>query len=472
VNVHERCGQDVEILNTKQWFLKYLDLKNSFLEMGRQIEWYPNYMRQRYENWVSGLSWDWCISRQRFYGVSIPLWYCKKCGKVFLPKEEDLPINPLLDKPTEKCSCGSDEFIPEKDLLDTWFTSSLTPQIALGLLKDEKLEEELFPMDLRPQAHDIINTWLFYTIVRSKLHFDKIPFKKVMISGFVIDPNGEKMSKSKGNVIKPEEMLERYPIDSLRYWAAGSSLGKDLRFQENEIKKSHRLMTKLWNASRFALSHLEKFNKRDIKDKYLVDEWIILKLEETTEKAKKSLEKYEYAKARNLIEEFFWNCFCDNYLELIKWRLYSEDIETELKDSAKSTLYFTLLSILKLFAPFLPHLTEEIYQLYFKEKEKDKSIHISLWPKFKRELLDKKAIDSGDLLVKITSIIRKVKSEQGVSLRKEVKELKIDCKDSEEKEIKVFLRDLKEVNSIKEVVFDKIREGIEIRKSIKIKIEI
>ncbi len=463
VNVHERCGHGIEILNTKQWFFKYLDLKKDFIELGEKMNWYPDYIQQRYENWIYGLNWDWCISRQRFYGIPIPLWYCKECGKIITPKEEDLPINPLIDKPKGKCSCGG-EIIGEKDLLDTWFTSSLSPKIALNILEDGK---DLFPMNLRPQAHDIINTWLFYTVVRSKVHFDSIPFKDIMISGFVLDAKGEKMSKSKGNVIRPEEMIEKYPVDALRYWAASSSLGRNIRFEEKEIKKSHRLMTKLWNASRFALSHLEDFEKKETGD-CLVDQWIVAKLAETTKEAKENLEKYEYAKARILIEDFFWNDFCDNYLELIKWRLYGE-VDERLKDSAKQTLYFVLFSTLKLFAPYIPHITEEIYQLYFKEKEGEKSIHLCLWPKIDK--VNKESEELGDLLIDLTSVIRKEKSEKGLSLKKEIKELTIDCESSFKEKINNFIKDLKEVGSIKEVKFEKVKEGIEVRENIKIKIE-
>jgi len=347
----------------------------------------------------------------------------------------------------------------------------LSPQIALNLLGDEKLIEDLFPMDFRPQAHDIINTWLFYTVARSKIHFDKIPFKDIMISGFILDSKGEKMSKSKGNVIKSQEILDKYPADTLRYWAAGSSVGRNLRFDESEIKKSHRLMTKLWNASRFTLSHLKDFEKKETTELCLVDQWIILELEKTARKAKENLEKYQYSKARNIIEEFFWNSFCDNYLELIKWRLYNEDTKTELKDSAKFTLYFTLLSIVKLFAPFLPHLTEEIYQLFFRKKEQQKSVHLTLWSDIKEEKLSEEAGEVGKILIGITSFIRKVKSEQGISLRKEVSNLTIDCPKKEKDLIQKVLKDLEEVNNIQEIIFDKVEQGENID-NIKIKIKI
>ncbi|MFH0830233.1 MAG: valine--tRNA ligase, partial [Candidatus Aenigmatarchaeota archaeon] len=203
VNTHERCGTEIEILNAKCWFIKYLDLKETFLELGKKMKWYPDFMQVRYQNWIKGLQWDWCISRQRHYGVPFPLWYCKKCGEVMLADEKDLPVDPTSSKPKKKCKCGSADFEPETDVMDTWATSSLSPQLCLQLVKDEKVRKKMYPMSLRPQAHDIITFWLFNTVVKSWLHFKTIPWTDIAISGYVLDPHGQKMSKSKGNVIDP-----------------------------------------------------------------------------------------------------------------------------------------------------------------------------------------------------------------------------------------------------------------------------
>ena len=248
VNVHERCETDIEILNTDQWFIRYLDLKGDFIKYGRRIKWRPEHMRARYENWIDGLKWDWNISRQRHFGVPIPVWYCKKCNEVIIADEKQLPVDPLVDKPKTKCKCGSSDFEPEKDVLDTWATSSLTPDIAIELFKNKGIYENLFPMSLRPQAHDIITFWLFNTIVKSYFHHNSIPWKDVMISGWALDPHGKKMSKSKGNVVDPREMLKKYSADAIRFWAAGSNLGDDLPFQEKDLVTGIKFTTKIWNA--------------------------------------------------------------------------------------------------------------------------------------------------------------------------------------------------------------------------------
>src|SRR3989338_5607706 len=247
VNVHERCGTEIEFLKSKQWFIKYLDLKEEMLEWGKELNWHPPHMYSRYEHWVKGLQWDWMISRQRFFGVPFPVWYCKKCDDVLLADEGSLPVDPMKDKPKlKKCQkCGCTEFVPEKDVMDTWATSSLTPQISIGIV-NEKIRKKLYPMSLRPQAHDIITFWLFNTVVKSRLHNDMNPWKDVMISGHAQDPHGRKMSKSKGNVIEPQEMIEKYSADAMRFWAAGSKLGEDLPFQEKDLVTGQKFITKLW----------------------------------------------------------------------------------------------------------------------------------------------------------------------------------------------------------------------------------
>jgi len=217
VNVHERCKTPIEILTAKQWFVKYLDLKEEFIAKGETINWFPKHFKARYDNWIAGLKWDWNISRQRYYGVPFPVWYCKKCGKVILAQETQLPVDPLKDKPREKCECGSNEFEPEKDVFDTWFTSSLTPQINCLWKEKDKFFKKMYPMNLRPQGHDIITLWAFSTIVKGLFHSGQVPWKDIMINGWALEPKGKKMSKSLGNVISPTEMIEKYSADVLMY---------------------------------------------------------------------------------------------------------------------------------------------------------------------------------------------------------------------------------------------------------------
>ncbi len=357
VNVHERCEKEIEFLSTKQWFIRYLDLKDKFLEQGKKVKWHPDFMRHRYENWIKGLLWDWCISRQRYFGVPFPVWYCKKCNEVILADEKDLPVDPLFDLPKKNCSCGSKEFVPEKDVLDTWATSSLTPQIAVQLVKDPKIRKKLFPMSLRPQAHEIISFWAFNTIVKSYFHEKNIPWKNIMISGFVT-LEGEKMSKSKGNVIEPQIVLEKYGADALRFWAASSKLGEDYDYQEKELVSGSRTVTKLWNTARFSKLHLDNFKLGKV-ELEILDKWVLYKLDRTIKLCTEGFENYEYNRAKSAVELFFWKDFCDNYLEFVKHRVYSSELNKE-KKSALYTLYVCLLNILKLFAPIMPYITEEL----------------------------------------------------------------------------------------------------------------
>ncbi len=472
VNTHERCGTEIEIINTTQWFIKYLDLKQDFLEINKKIKWFPEYMRVRYENWVKNLRWDWCISRQRYFGIPIPVWYCQKCGKVKIAEISELPVDPIHFQPKTKCLCGSDKFTPEKDVLDTWATSSLTPQIAIESVKNREVKKKLFPMSLRPQAHDIINFWLFYTICRSKLHFNKIPFKTVMISGFVLDQKGEKMSKSKGNVVIPQEIIQKHGADCLRHWAAKASLGEDLRWNEEEIKASKRTCTKLWNASRFCFLHLKNLKKSEkLNLKYLEDEdrWILHLLQITIKSYDGYFKKYEFKKAREVIDNFFWKNFCDNYLEIVKPRLYGENFSETSREKAKFTLYILMLSILKLYSPFIPFITEELFQIYFKNREKEKSIHQGLLPQIDPRFMAPGLKQEFDNVIDIISTIRKYKSEKKISLKKEINGLLIQTKN---KGIKKYFRLIRSVMNIRSIELkDGIKTDIIINPSLKIKIK-
>ncbi len=253
VKVHERCKTEMEIMNTKQWFISYLDLKEEFIKKGNELNWFPKHMKVRYENWIKGLQWDWSLSRQRYFGVPFPVWYCKKCDETIVAKEEELPVDPIQQKPSvSKCPrCGNKEFVPECDVLDTWATSSLTPQINSKWSIDNSFHKKIFPMSLRPQAHDIITLWAFNTIVKAYFHEGKLPWSDIMISGHALDPKGRKMSKSLGNVINPVEMINKYSADMLRYWASSGSLGEDLPFMEKEFVAAKKFITKLSNVAKF-----------------------------------------------------------------------------------------------------------------------------------------------------------------------------------------------------------------------------
>ncbi len=370
VNVHDKCGTEIEFLPTSQWFIKILDKKKRWFELGKKINWHPEYMYKRYENWVNGLEWDWNISRERHFGIPIPVWECENCNEIILASEKELPIDPIqVKKICHKCK---KEAKPENKVLDTWATSSLTPQIISNLAKGISL-----PLSLRPQAHDIIRTWAFYTIVRSYLHGNKLPWKDIIISGFV-KLEGEKMSKSKGNVISPKNVINEFGADTLRFAAANSKLGEDLNYQEKDLIAGKRFIIKLLNASRFVFMNLKDYNGKKPKELKKDDVMFLGKLNKIIKIVTDSFDDYEYSRAKQEVDDFFWKDFCSYYLESVKKVIYENK---DGKTSAQYTLYQSLLTILKLISPIMPFITEEIYQEHFRKTEKDKSIHISKWSK-------------------------------------------------------------------------------------------
>ncbi|NQV12806.1 MAG: valine--tRNA ligase [Parcubacteria group bacterium] len=434
-HVHERCGTDVEYIPTEQWFIKLLDDKDKLLEFGAKLNWHPADMAKKYVDWVESLKWDWCISRQRYYGVPFPLWYCKECQEVILPEEDKLPVDPSTDTPDKPCpKCGSKEFTPELDVMDTWMTSSMTPYIIRDVAQDDRV----FPNTLRPQAFEIIRTWLFYSVAKAYLHDDSIPFKDVMISGHGLDEHGRKISKSLGNYVEPSAILEEYGADAIRYWATGASLGANMRYSEEEIKKGKKTVNKLWNATKFCLSHFEDLDLDKKVELEPADQWVLDELYNTIVNATKDFDNYEYSKARNNTDAFFWQTFTDNYLEFIKYRLYNqEEVGEESFVAAQQTLYVCISAILKLYAPIMPFITEELYQAYFKDIDGATSIHVSAWPEAKGEWsMDENKrqefIDALDVIWKI----RKYKSDQQISLGKEIDEFAVKNKDLPEKYFK------------------------------------
>jgi len=470
VNVHERCGTEIEIIKSKQWFIKYLDLKKDMIKWGEKLNWFPKHFVSRYTNWVEGLQWDWLISRQRYFGIPFPVWYCQACDEPIMADEKDLPVDPLKDKPpVKKCpKCGTSKFIPEKDVLDTWATSSLTPRLAIELMP-EALQKRLYPMNLRPQAHDIITFWLFNTVVKSNLHYKKNPFKDVMISGWLLDPKGKKMSKSKGNVIEPTTVIENYCADALRFMSAGTKLGEDLPYQEKDVVTGMKTVTKLWNASKFAFMHLKDYKKEKPKKIEFFDKWILSKLNKIIKGSTDAFLKYEYSRTRLDVEKFFWQTLCDNYLEIVKDRLYNPDKRgKEAKKSGQYALYHALLSTIKLLAPIMPFITEEIYQDFFKKTEKDKSIHISKWPAYEKKLVDDKIEEAGDALIAVIAAVRKMKTENNKPLNSPVKEIIIECDNKMQKSIEPAIEDLKAVTKAEKIEFGK--GATEVHDKVKIEI--
>ena len=439
VNVHDKCGTEIEILSTDQWFIKILNKKEDFIKQGNKIKWYPEFMHKRYDNWVNGLEWDWNISRDRHFGVPIPVWECEKCKKVIVADEKELPIDPVEHK--KKCLKCNVEAVAEKKVFDTWMTSSISPQIAYSL-SNGKVK---LPFSLRSQAHDIIRTWLFYTVVKSFYQEDELPWQNVIISGFVT-LNGEKMSKSKGNVISPQEILKNYSADSLRFAAACSKLGEDSDYQEKDLITGKKLETKLFNASKFVFMNLSGYDGKKPKKLERIDELFLNKLNELVKNCTEAFENYEYARAKLETERFFWSMFCDNYLEIVKKRIYESKNG---KESAQYVLHYSMLTLLKLFAPIMPFITEEIYQEYYKKTEGDKSIHLSEWPKAE------KIVKSEELDV-FMSILTKVRYEKSKAQKSMKAEIILTLDKQAHKEIVDLLDDMKDVCCAKEI-----REGKE-----------
>ncbi|MFH1248702.1 MAG: valine--tRNA ligase [archaeon] len=436
VNVHDKCGTEIEFVTTEQWFIKILDKKDKLIETGNQIKWYPKFMFKRYENWIRGLEWDWSISRDRHFGIPIPAWHCRECDKILVADEKELPVDPL--KKEKKCSCGNFAE-PEDKVLDTWATSSLTPLLASSLV-DNKIG---IPFSLRPQAHDIIRTWAFYTIVKAYLHENKLPWNDITVSGFVT-LGGQKMSKSKGNVIEPQAVVEKYGADALRYWAAGSKLGEDLDYQEKDIVTGKKFVTKIFNATKFAFMNMKY--EAEMPKLEETDRIFLCQLNKLINSATEYFEKYEYAKAKAETDYFFWYSLCDNYIEIVKHRVYNGS-EDE-KKSAFYTLYNAILTILKLMAPITPFITEELYQQYYRKNEGDKSIHISHWPK----QFNISSNEEDDEKWKIfTEILSKVRNEKGKMQKSMKAEIILTIEKENKEKIKDLISDLISVTTAKEI---------------------
>ena len=425
VQVHERCDEEVEYLVTEQWYVEMLDKTDEYLDAGREMDWFPEKMFSRYKHWIEGLEWDWCVSRQRDSGIPFPLWYCGECGAEILAEKERLPVDPIEDEPdVDGCpECGHDSFTPETDVFDTWATSSLTPLINAGWDWDEEAgeftmeREELYPFSLRPQGHDIISFWLFHTLVKCYEHTGEVPFDHVMINGMVLDENREAMSKSRGNVIHPSEVLEEFPVDAARYWAAGTSIGDDFPYREGDLEAGERLLQKIWNASRLvdqltpAAGEVPDVDAEALEP---IDQWLLAELDEVVETVTDRFDNYAFSKARTELRTFFWSTFCDDYLEIAKQRLDGQS-----NPSTEFTLATAHRTFLQLFAPFLPHVTEEVWTRVYGEAT---SLHTTDWPTpggYEANL------QGGETAMEVISALRRYKTDNGLALNATISRVEV-----------------------------------------------
>jgi len=411
VGVCWRCKTPVEFINAKQWFLKTIPFKQMVLDTSNAMRWHPEFMKIRLEDWVNSLEWNWVISRQRYFATPIPLWECEQCEEIVLAQPEDCYIDPTIDKPpVDKCQKCGGRLKGCEDVFDTWMDSSISPLYNTFWKRDEKKFKKLYPMSLRPQAHDIIRTWAFYTILRCTLLTDEKPFENIMMGGFILSEDGTPMHASLGNVIDPLEVINEYGTDAFRCYAASCALGEDNPFRRKDVVRGTKLLRKLWNVQQF-IGNIIKEGK-PVKPKKIqdIDKWILTKYSKLVKKCTEQIEVFDYSQAMKEIEYFLWHELADHYIEMIKGSIYHK----ENVDSIRYTLYTIGLGLLKLFAPFFPHITEEIYLDLYKEYEDDKSIHVSSWPEL--ILVDEEKEKAGESVKVYIAQVRAWKSEQGIAL--------------------------------------------------------
>jgi valyl-tRNA synthetase len=457
VKFYEKGDRPLEIITSRQWFIKTMAFRDTLLQRAKELQWHPAYMQARLENWINGLNGDWCVSRQRFFGVPFPVWYpvladgSRDYANPIAPSEDRLPIDPSTDVPDGYRADQRDQpggFSGDPDVMDTWATSSLSPQIAGAWIEDPDLFARVFPMDLRPQAHDIIRTWLFSTVLRSQLEFGTLPWGNAAISGWILDPDRKKMSKSKGNVVTPMALLEEHGSDGVRYWAASGRPGADTAFDTGQMKVGRRLAIKLLNASKFVLASPEP--RGDIFEP--IDRGMLTLVGRLVREATEDLEGYNYSRVLERAESLFW-FFCDNYLELVKSRRYG-DHGPAAAGSANSTLVTALSALLRVFAPFLPFVTEEVWSWW-----RPGSVHAAAWPA-PSELFDAAGGEDADaaraleIAALVLGEIRKKKSEEQRPLKTPVAKATVRLPDADRRLLASAETDLRAVGLIQDLTLE------------------
>ena len=460
VKFFEKGDKPLEIVSTRQWYLRNGGrdeaLRDQLIKLGKDLRFHPDFMRVRFENWVNGLTGDWLVSRQRFFGVPIPVWYALDAEgnpdyeNVITPTEASLPVDPSSQCPdgyTEEQRGKPNGFVGEVDILDTWATSSLTPQLAGGWISDPEKYAKVFPFSLRPQGQDIIRTWLFSTVLRSFQEENQLPWSDAALSGWILDPDRKKMSKSKGNVVVPNDLLDEHGSDAVRYWAAAARLGTDAAFDVGQMKVGRRLAIKVLNAAKFVLSFELASDQVEVTE--AIDQAMLAALGEVVTGATKAFEGYDHTKALELTESFFWN-FTDDYLELVKERAYGQNTNPAAQASAVSALRIALLSITKILAPFIPFAAEEAWSWW-----QEGSVHRASWPA--PDELDAFTDSQTPNLLSLASQaligIRKAKSDEKLSMKAEISSLTIEANESDIEALKLIESDLKSVGKIDQISY-------------------
>jgi valyl-tRNA synthetase len=465
VKFYERGDRPLEIISTRQWYLsnggRDESLRDALIARGRELSWHPPHMRARYENWVTGLTGDWLVSRQRFFGVPVPVWYPlggdgqPRYDTPIAAAQTQLPVDPATDPApgyTEDRRGRPGGFTGDPDVMDTWATSSLTPQIAGRWTGDGDLMAQVFPMDLRPQAHEIIRTWLFYTVLRSHLEHDALPWRHAAISGWILDPDRKKMSKSVGNVVTPMDPLRQYGSDAVRYWAASGRLGADMTFDPGQLRVGRRLAIKILNVARFVLTLPAPEPGQEPPPAAAVteplDRAMLRRLGDVVARCTEAFDAFDHARALEATEEFFW-FFCDDYVELVKARGYGEQ-GSQAARSAISALRLALSAVLRLFAPFVPFVAEEAWSWW-----QEGFIHRASWPdpgELRAAAVGADPARVLDAASAAIAAVRGAKSAARLSMRAPVRKLVVSAGEDDIAAVRAVLRDVQAAGRVEQIM--------------------
>jgi valyl-tRNA synthetase len=455
------CMTPIEFLIKNQFFIKIKPYKQKVIETCQNMEWIPHFMLQRLVDWVNSIEWDWLISRQRVYGTPLPFWYCNSCDEIIPAIEEQLPVTPEeADPPLTHCpKCNSTEITPSLDVCDCWVDSSITPLIISGYFNDRSLFKLLYPASIRQQGHDIIRTWLFYTVLRCLLLTDQAPFEGVLVNGHILGPDGHKMSKSKGNVVSPETKLDEFGADSLRQGLLSLTVGSDFPFNWEGVKYNKSFLQKYWSVARFAFQFINNYDPaaEDPKHLTILDRWILSKLVDTITKVEMALEDFQFHQAIATIHNFLWHDFCDHFIEAVKYRLYNKPDEKNYQ-AAVYTLFTVLWNITIILSPICPHITEELYSQCFNTAEI--SVHAEQWPRVEHIPFNEEVKNKGDFIVQLLADVRSRKSRLGIPLNVMLTKVILAAPKNKISILKEVEREFKNILHIEEITYEQHIEPI------------